>query len=479
MEPWNEPPTVRGFKGGDLPGVVERLDYLVDLGVNALYLNPVFASPSNHRYHTYDYLRVDPLLGGNEALRGLLDAAHERGMRVILDGVFNHSGRGFWPFHHILEAGRDSPYLDWFHIDRRRLEDGRRLDAYSELLPPDPIDPSWAAEHRTGARSFTELGYRAWWDLPALPKLNLANPEARAYILMVAEHWTRFGVDGWRLDVPEEVDREFWDAFRERVRAVNPDAYLVGEIWHAAPDWTVPRGPFDGLMSYPLAWAIIGFAAGRHLDRSIAEGQGEMAAKLFPIEAEAFVAEVSGHVASCGPESLTRAFNVLGSHDTPRLLTVCGGDLGSAKLAMLLLMVMPGAPCIYYGDEIGMRGGPDPGCRAAFDWDSTAWSQELRDHVRRAIATRIAEPALREPQLEVLAASESACLLRRGNASGGVWVAVNAGDSAIELPLPLEAWEAQPMLTVGSAPTMVTRPGGASPLMSVPPRSGALLRPHT
>src|SRR5438093_2509104 len=130
LEPWDAPPTQHGFKGGDLLGIVEHLDYLGDLGVNALYLTPVVASASNHRYHAYDYLRVDPLLGGDDALRELLDEAHERGMRVILDGVFNHSGRGFWPFHHLLEAGAASPYRDWLHIDPEFLEPGRALIAY-------------------------------------------------------------------------------------------------------------------------------------------------------------------------------------------------------------------------------------------------------------------------------------------------------------------------------------------------------------
>ena len=117
MEPWDAPPTTHGFKGGDLLGIAERLPYLADLGINALYLTPIFQSAANHRYHTYDYFRVDPLLGGDDALRELLDRAHERGMRVVLDGVFNHTGRGFWPFHHILETGGASPYRDWFHLD--------------------------------------------------------------------------------------------------------------------------------------------------------------------------------------------------------------------------------------------------------------------------------------------------------------------------------------------------------------------------
>src|SRR6476469_7514518 len=168
LETWDSAPTVHGFKGGDLYGVAEKLDYLKDLGVTALYLNPVFASASNHRYHTYDYFQVDPLLGGNEALRELLDESHDRGMRVILDGVFNHSGRGFWPFHHILENGISSPYVDWFYIDKEALRSGRGLRPYPTARDLRELP----ASAQQGDLSLRQLGYRAWWGLPALPKLN-------------------------------------------------------------------------------------------------------------------------------------------------------------------------------------------------------------------------------------------------------------------------------------------------------------------
>ena len=178
---------------------------------------------------------MDPLLGGDAALRSLLDAAHGRGMRVVLDGVFNHTGRGFWPFHHILESGPDSPYRNWFHLDPAVLDGSRSILAY-----PEPGTPASA------------FGYRAWWDLPALPKLNTDEPLVREYLFSVAEHWLRFGIDGWRLDVPAEIDDEpFWQEFRSRCRAIRSDAYLVGEIWEIAPEW-LQGDRFDALMNYPL-----------------------------------------------------------------------------------------------------------------------------------------------------------------------------------------------------------------------------------
>ena len=198
LEDWDAPPTRHGFKGGDLLGIVEHLDYLVDLGINTISLNPIFASAANHRYHTYDYRQVDPLLGGEAAFRELLDTAHQRGLRVILDGVFNHAGRGFWPFHHVLENGAASPYLDWFVVNPEWLSSGRPLHAY-------PESQDSAAPRRR--ESLSAFGYRAWWDLPALPKLNTDNPDVREFLLTVAEDWTRFGADGWRLDVATEIAR--------------------------------------------------------------------------------------------------------------------------------------------------------------------------------------------------------------------------------------------------------------------------------
>ncbi len=227
LEDWDTEPTAFGYKGGDLWGVIEHLDYLEDLGVNAIYFCPVFSSTANHRYHTHDYYHVDWILGGNEAFRALLQAAHARGIKVILDGVFNHASRGFYQFNHTLENGKFSPFLDWFHFNRHWLDSGEPINAY-------------AIQHGQHQKTVSETslgayGYQAWWDIPALPKFNTDNPEVREFLFNVVEYWTRFGIDGWRLDVPMEInDDSFWQEFRARVRAINPEAYIVGEIWEDA-----------------------------------------------------------------------------------------------------------------------------------------------------------------------------------------------------------------------------------------------------
>ncbi|HEV8403740.1 MAG TPA: glycoside hydrolase family 13 protein [Candidatus Limnocylindrales bacterium] len=467
LEPWDAPPTVNGFKGGDLRGVTGRLDYLEDLGVTALYLNPIFTSASNHRYHTDDYLAVDPLLGGDDALRELLDAAHARGMRVVLDGVFNHSGRGFWPFHHVVETGADSPYRGWFHLDDARLDGGRPLLAY-----PPP-----------GARS-AALGYEAWWGLPALPKLNTDDPGVREFLFGVAEHWLRFGIDGWRLDVPEEIaDESFWHEFRARCRTVKPDAYLVGEIWHIAPDWV--RGDrFDALMNYPLGEAILGFAGGSRLDLGVVAGHDQYRHHVRPTDGPAFGARVLEICAAYDADVTASQLNLLGSHDTPRLRTVLGGDIAAVRLAVLLLATLPGAPCLYYGDEIGLMGANDPANRAGFPWDEADWDAGLRQSIRAMLRLRAAEPGLRDDPLRVVGAAGSAVAFERGAGAARFIVAVNAGDSAVRLAIRVPDEPAEPSAGGRLVPTELPGlartsetpllDGGAS--IELGPQSGAVLR---
>lgn len=419
LEAWDAAPTLHGYKGGDLLGVVDHLDGLVDLGITALYLNPVFAAASNHRYNTYDYLTVDPLLGGNAALRELLDAAHARGMRVILDGVFNHVGRGFWPFHHVVESGAASPYRDWFYLDDDVLAGRRGLIAQDHLCPED------------GPR-----GYRSWWDVPSLPKLRLENPEARAHVLGAVEHWMRFGIDGWRLDVPADIaDATFWPEFRARVRAINPDAYLVGEIWHDAPEW-LAGDRFDALMNYPLGLAILGFVGGPHLDRDVIAGQADYRNSLHELDGAAFAARLTRSTTMYAPETVAVQYNLIGSHDAPRARSVLGEDLVRLRLAQLIQLTLPGAPAIYYGDELGMSGRADPDCRRAYPQSIDPAGRDHRDFVRAVIHARRDHAALRRGEVGIVATGGRAIALERRWGGERAVVAVNAGDEAIDLHLP-------------------------------------------
>jgi len=230
LEPWDDPPTIHGFKGGDLLGVLEHLDYLSDLGITAIYFNPIFCSTANHRYHTYDYLHVDPLLGGDN--------------------------------------------------------------------------------------------YVAWWNMPALPKLNTDNPEVREFLMEVAEYWIRQGIDGWRLDVPLEITTPgFWEEFRRRVKALNPEAYILGEIWDGAQAW-LQGERFDAIMNYSFNRACYGFFGGQWLDVSQRPG----GFSLERLDGVQFSQRIDYLLGLYDWQITSAQYNLLSSHDEPRFLTMVHGD---------------------------------------------------------------------------------------------------------------------------------------------------------
>jgi neopullulanase len=404
-------------------------------------------------------------------------------MRIVLDGVFNHTGRGFWPFHHVLENGLASPYVDWFYLDRERLASGRGLDAYPDRAAPCADDPTGAEAPR--GSSVDELGYRAWWDMPALPKLNTDHPAVREFLWSVAETWLRFGIDGWRLDVPAEIDDEaFWQEFRRRCRAVNPDAYLVGEIWDVAPGWV--RGDrFDALMNYPLLEAILGFVGGPSLDTVLVASHHELSMHVRPSNATTFASAVLSQAAAYAPATVAAQLNLLSSHDMPRLRTLVSGDVAAVRLAVLLQMTLPGAPCVYYGDEIGIEGGNDPDCRRSFLVGAAGRDEALRATFRDLIALRHAHPALRADGLRVVGAAGACVALLRGGAadrtSAGetLLVLVNAGTepASMTLAIPELAGRRLLALEIGGLPAgpPVAASDDGSATVEVGARSGSVL----
>jgi cyclomaltodextrinase / maltogenic alpha-amylase / neopullulanase len=409
LEPWYSPPTVHGYKGGDLLGVLEKLDYLQDLGITALYFNPIFQSASNHRYHTHDYFQVDPMLGGNAALRELLDESHKRGLKVVLDGVFNHASRGFFQFHDILENGDKSPYLDWFHVRKYPL------NAYGG----------------------GDIGYDAWWGLPALPKFNTNTPAVREFLFSVATFWLHFGIDGWRLDVPNEIaDDKFWQEFRTRCRAVNSECYIVGEIWDDATHW-LQGDQFDAVMNYPIARAIYGFVAKGLNDAEIMRSGFQ---KIYKLDAVEFVEELGVLFSKHRPEVVDAQLNLLCSHDTPRALTILRQDEVALRLAILLQFFLPGVPCLYYGDELGLSGNHDPDNRAAMPWQAQQhWNQPLRDYLKHLLSLYHQHPALRRGVFKPLYAKGKMVVLERKLENNHAVVIVNAEEVSTSLNVSLAA----------------------------------------
>ncbi len=452
LEPWDTPPTTYGYKGGDLVGIAENIDYLADLGITAIYLNPIFASASNHRYHTHDYFQVDPILGGNAALRKLLDVAHTRGIRVVLDGVFNHASRGFYQFNQALENSKASPYLDWFY--------------FSDF----PV------------RAYTDRpNYAAWWNLPALPKFNTSTPAVREFLWSVGRHWLEFGIDGWRLDVPEEInDDEFWREFRRQVKSVNPEAYICGEIWTNASRW-LQGDQFDSVMNYLFTRCCLAFFV-QDIDFGALEGTG-IGGRIDPVGADTFQRFIL-ELLSLYPKEITGAqLNLLNSHDTARFINIARGDESALRLATLFQMTYPGAPCIYYGDEIGLGGGKDPDSRRSFSWDKSKWNSPLQNFFKKAIDARHDHPALRRGSFDPLYAQGQLFVFGRQDQEEKLVVVLNASNDTATLPaLGENAYmtEGNILLTLMDTANQDRHvykvlSGGQLEYFKVPPRTGMIL----
>ena len=396
---WGSVPTSWGFQGGDLAGIEQKLDYLLDLGITAIYLNPIFQSTSNHRYNTASYYQIDPKLGNLDDFHKLIKLAHQKGVRIILDGVFNHCGRGFFAFNDVLENQEYSPYRNWYHIKRFPV------NAYS-----------WGEA----------TDYLGWWGMKSLPKFNTSNPTTRKYLLDVARYWIEQGADGWRLDVPNEInDDSFWAEFRQVVKSANPEAYLVGEIWSADKRW-VGDTHFDGLMDYPVMEAVSSLLASNTLDATHFAEKVEALLSFYP------------------NENAYAMYVLLDSHDTERILTKLGNHVIKLKLAYLFLFAYPGAPAIYYGDEIGLLGGKDPACRGAFLWDETQWNVEIRNYVKKLIQLRKSHAALRRGDYKHIGQENAKCYaFARSTADEKVLILMNASETELKLTLDVKmiGWE--------------------------------------
>lgn len=335
---WGVIPTPKSYCGGDLIGIREKLPYLVDLGVDVLYMTPVFCSPTNHKYEITDYENVDPAFGGNEALKALIEDAHRSGVRIVLDGVFNHCSCDHPFFLDARKNGKDSPYYDWFFWE----EDGT---------------------------------YRTFGSVKAMPKLNTGDPEVIRYFSDVAVMWMRsYGVDGWRLDVSDEISHKFLRAFRDAVMAQDPEAIIIGEDWHRAVRY-LNGDEYDGIMNYGLTKACLDLLAFKTIDSKVFRDRLVRLYHTYSIAAD------------------QKMLNLLGSHDTHRFLTRVGGDGQRFRTAAAIMFFYPGIPCVYYGDEIGMEGGYDPDCRRCFDWNDTNWDQETYALIKQLMKLK-KEPAL-------------------------------------------------------------------------------------
>jgi len=312
--------------GGNLHGIIEKLDYIKKLGVTGIYFTPIFESPSTHKYDTTDYFKIDPTFGDNGTLGVLVKEAHQRGLKVMLDGVFNHCGyyHPFWQ--DILEKGIESKYYDCFYINGDEVNIKDETHVFGEPC----IDV------------INGLNYRIFGTAPNMPKWNTSNKIAREHLISVGTYWIeKYDIDGWRLDVSNEVSHDFWRAFRKAVKKAKPDAYIIGENWDNSYPW-VAGDQFDGVMNYELLNVILNFIG----VQDIREKNG----------VEKFSYELGKYMVNYPKTIIPYMFNMVDSHDTARVLTVCGKDKRKALLVYLLQFIMPGSPSLLYGSEIGLEG---------------------------------------------------------------------------------------------------------------------------
>ena len=324
---WGELPAPKSFAGGDLEGVIKKLDYLKNLGINAIYLTPVFQSESNHKYDISDYYRIDEHFGDKETFSRLVKKAHAMGIRVVLDAVFNHCSKNTVQFQDVIAKGKKSPYFNWF------------------IIHGDYVDTE-------------KVNYECFASCNYMPKWNTSDAEVRKYLTDIATYWIKeYNIDGWRLDVSDEISHEFWRDFRRAVKGAKPDCVLIGENWHDANVY-LHGDQYDSIMNYAFTKACLDFyCSGLFTPRQFADKLNELLMR--------YTDAVN-----------IMMLNLLDSHDTYRFVTQ-SKSVDKLMSALAVMYMYVGAPCIYYGTEIALEGNFDPDSRRTFDWEKAKEDTKL------------------------------------------------------------------------------------------------------
>lgn len=352
-----------GKLGGTIQGIIENIDYLEELGVNAVYINPIFAAGEYHKYDLLDYFHIDPCFGSNREFKNMVRLFHEHGIRVIIDGVFNHCGWQFFAFEDVVEKGEDSEYKDWFY----HLE-------YPVIRPED-------AE--------TYPNYECFGYERMMPKLNTQNPEVEAYFCNVCQYWLKeFDIDGWRLDVASEVNDHFWRAFAQAARKIKDDVILIGEVWETASHW-LDGTIFDSTMNYDFR---------KHCRRFFGDAS---------IDAAEFDGRITNMRMRYRSQTVYAQLNLLDSHDVSRFLSLCGGDRERYRLAVIFQMTFPGMPSVFYGDEQGIEGILEEEYRHPMKWQE---EDSLFQFFQTAMSLRKKENVLRWGNYRTIQAKEGSRL---------------------------------------------------------------------
>ncbi|MBW6472433.1 MAG: glycoside hydrolase family 13 protein [Anaerolineaceae bacterium] len=410
--PWgSEEDTIYKFYGGDLQGVIDHLDELVELGINGIYFTPIFESPSSHKYDTTNYYKIDPAFGTNELFGELMEKAHQRGIRVMLDAVFNHCG-WFHPFwQDVVKHGRESKYYDCFFIER------------------EPVINFEVEEGKIPKVSFDERGhlnYATFAFTPLMPKWNTDHPLVKEHLFGAIRYWTEtYRVDGWRLDVSNEVPHAFWREFRQMLKHINPEIYILGENWDNSYPWLM-GDQFDGVMNYELTYPIW-FLLGEP-DR--------VKQKYDVVEYQEAINQL---LANYPKHNLPVMYNLIDSHDTPRIMSICGDNVDKVKLAYLLQFTFAGAPSVYYGSEVGLAG-PEGHNRRCMPWEASQQDKDIRSFVKNLIRLRKRYSVFGEVNLKwLLVDSENqAFIFQKNEDHQRLIVVVNTKADAVTLKIPDE-----------------------------------------
>lgn len=389
LEKWQEH-LVQGKLGGTIRGIIDNLDYIKDLGFNTIYMNPIFTAGEYHKYDLLDYFHIDPCFGTNNDFAELVDKCHENDMKVIIDGVFNHCGWNFFAFEDVVKRGEKSPYTDWFY--------GLK---YPVVKPKNPDD----------IPTYDCFGYERM-----MPKLNLANRETAEYFCSVGKFWVeKYHIDGWRLDVASEVNDDFWRMFRKAVKEANSQVLIIGEVWESANHW-LNGDMFDSAMNYDLRKHCMRFFCGK-------------------IDAEAFHERIVNMLYRYREQTVYAELNLLDSHDVSRFLSVCNEKKDLYKAAVVLQMMMPGIPSVFYGDEQGISGIVEEEYRSPMNWTNNDF--ELYNFFKNIIAIRNNNEAARYGQYRVLEAKKGSYFFGfervvKENNSINVYINLDATEKAID-----------------------------------------------
>ena len=410
-------PDYNSFYGGDIAGIHQKLDYLEDLGITIIYFNPLFESKSNHKYDAVDYMKLDPHFGTNEEFKAFVDDAHSRGIKIILDVAFNHTGETFWAFQDAMKNGPKSKYYDWYEWKQWPLPDVSSMNDYK---PIDYYECWWGHGHMPNLNfDFDEANPSE----NSIKDINLANPhwDVVNYVLDVGEYWiSDMNLDGFRLDVPNEVPFWFWKLFRERIKSIKPDAYLVGELWSNAVDW-VNDDYFDAVMNYAyFKDPVMRFFNTRQCNAKAFDRDLKQGLLSYPVQATQVM------------------MNLIDSHDTFRYLETCNGDISKLEMAVLFQMMYVGTPHVWYGDEVGMMGGHDPDCRRPFDWNYSQDSVKvsLHNHYKKLIQIRKEHSSLRTGAFKTLIVDDMVYGFERSDSESTIKVILNNDTKFNKIILP-------------------------------------------